>query len=122
MSDYQTVVGTVQCLRRFNNEEKLEEFCINHLKYVLNIEYDKTEGSTAFDVLKEYYDDNYQYLFIANNAVWLISDSKRLYDDDGSYCHLVETYPGEYNFRTRFYDGGTYEAEMVKDEIEKLKL
>ena len=124
MSDYQTKIGKVKRLKDFFRKKEFEDYfenwCKQYLRYVLNIEPDKS-NIEASSQLKEYFESTDREMITANNSVWLIENCESV-DENDSYCNLTEIDDNEYEFRTRFYDGGTYEGEMIKDEIERLKL
>ena len=125
MSDYRTKVGRVRRLKEFSNKEDFdkgfEKYCELYLRYIL-LDVKRNENINASDQLSDYFESTDREMIIANNSIWVISDCEIL-DDEDSYCHLIKTDENNvFEFRTRFYDGATYEGEMIKDEIEKLKL
>lgn len=124
MSDYQTKIGKVKRLKEFFNkktfEDCFENWCGNYLRYELNIDPDKSNIKASIQ-LSDYFESTDREMITVNNSVWLIENCERV-DEDDSYCNLTEIDDNEYEFRTRFYDGGTYEGEMIRDEIERLKL
>lgn len=125
MSDYQTKIGKLQRLVKFSSKEELNKnlnkWSEDYLEYLFNVYVDEDDILTPYDIIKEYFEETDRELFIANNSIWLISNCESI-DENDSYCNLTEVDGDEFEFRTRFYDGGTYEGEMIKDEIERLKL
>ena len=125
MSDYRTKIGKVQRLVKFSSKEELDKnlnkWCEDYLEYYFDAYIDEYDNLEPFDLLKDFFEETDKELFIANDSIWLISNCKNI-DDEDSYCNLTEVDGDEFEFRTRFYDGGTYEGEMIKDEIERLKL
>lgn len=125
MSDYRTKIGRVRRLKEFSSKEdfdkNFENWCEKYLRYIF-LGVNRNENINASYQLSDYFESTDREMIIANNSIWLIENCEDL-DDEDSYCHLKKTDDDDvFEFHTRFYDGGTWEGEMIRDEIERLKL
>ena len=112
MSDYESHTGKLRKLMPLEGET-FEEQC-QRLWLENGGHEDEYKPGELFS---EYYE---KYLNV-NDTVWEIFDHEDLGEDEDMFCKLHPNTDGSYSFHTRFYNGGTYLAEMLSDEIEKLK-
>lgn len=125
MSEYQTKTGKLQRIIKFPSKEELDknlnDWSRRYLEYYFDAYIDEDSTEEAYEILKECFEERDIELFTANNSIWVISNCRSIADED-SYCHFTEVDGDEFEFFTRFYNGGTYETEIIKSEIERLKM